>query len=134
MTDELWGLWRVNQASLGFMQSHQPATAATLDMVATLIETLKRDALPSYKGFKAYQPLNCWWAEQGMMLYSECRDGNAPAGHEQLRVMKCCPRHLPASVKKVSLRSHTAGYQRELLAAISRRGQRSTVRGDRLRD
>jgi hypothetical protein len=84
-------------------------------MDATLIETHKRDALPCYKGFKAYQPLNCWWAEQGVMLYSEFRDGNVPAGHEQLRVMKDCLRRLPDTVKKVSLRSDTAGYQEELL-------------------
>ena len=49
------------------------------------------------------------------MLYSEFSDGNVPAGHEQLRVMKDCLRYLPASVKKVSLRSDTAGYQEELL-------------------
>ena len=115
VTEALRGLWRVNQALLGFMQTHQPATAATLDMDATLIETHKRDALHCYKGFKAYQPLNCWWAEQGAMLYSEFRDGNVPAGHEQLRVMKDCLRYLPASVTKVSLRSDTAGYQEELL-------------------
>ena len=67
------------------------------------------------KGFKAYQPLNCWWAEQGAMLYSEFRDGNVPAGHEQLRVLKASLAHLPASVTKVYLRSDTAGYQEELL-------------------
>ncbi len=63
----------------------------------------------------AYQPLNCWWAEQGAMLYSQFRDGNVPAGHEQLRVLKESLRHLPDSMKKVSLRSDTAGYQEELL-------------------
>ena len=115
VTAALQGIWRVNQALLGVLQTHQPATAATLDMDATLIETHKRDALHCYKGFKAYQPLNCWWAEQGTMLYSEFRDGNVPAGHEQLRVMQDCLRHLPANVNKVSLRSDTAGYQEELL-------------------
>jgi hypothetical protein len=115
VSEALQGLWRVNQTLLGFIQQHQPATAATLDMDATLIETHKRDALPCYKGFKAYQPLNCWWVEQGAMLYSEFRDGNVPGGYEQLRVMKDCLRHLPASVTKVSLRSDTAGYQEELL-------------------
>jgi hypothetical protein len=115
VTDGLRGLWRVNQALLDFMQTHQPALSATLDMDATLVETHKRDALHCYKGFKAYQPLNCWWAEQGTMLYSEFRDGNVPAGHEQLRVMKDCLSYLPASVKTVSLRSDTAGYQEELL-------------------
>jgi hypothetical protein len=69
----------------------------------------------AYKKFKAYQPLNSWWAEQGVMLYSEFRDGNVPAGHEQLRVLKTSLAHLPASVTKVSLRSDTAGYQEELL-------------------
>jgi hypothetical protein len=59
---------------------------ATLD--ATLIETHKREALPCYKGFKAYQPLNCWWAEHGVVLHSEFRDGNVPAGYQQLRVLK----------------------------------------------
>ncbi len=49
------------------------------------------------------------------MLYSEFRDGAAPAGHEQLRVLKDCLRLLSDSVKKVALRSDTAGYQEELL-------------------
>ena len=115
LTKQLQGLWRVNRSLLEFLQKHQPATSATLDMDATLIETHKRDALYCYKKFKAYQPLNCWWAEQGAMLYSEFRDGNVPAGHEQLRVLKDCLPHLPDSVKKVSLRSDTSGYQEELL-------------------
>ena len=115
VTQKLQGLWQVNQALLGFVQMHRPLTIATLDMDATLIETHKRDALPCYKGFKAYQPLNCWWAEQGTMLYSEFRDGNVPAGHEQLRVLQDALGYLPASVTKLSLRSDTAGYQEELL-------------------
>jgi hypothetical protein len=115
VTEQLQGLWRANQALLEFMQERQPAADATLDMDATLIETHKRDALFCYKKFKAYQPLNCWWAEQGAMLYSEFRDGNVPAGHEQLRVLKDSLRHLPSGVKKVALRSDTAGYQEDLL-------------------
>ena len=115
VTAALQGLWRVNQVLLGFIQKHSPSSTATLDMDATLIETHKRDALPCYKGFKAYQPLNSWWAEQGAMLYSEFRDGNVPAGHEQLRVLRDCLPYLPADVSKVSLRSDTAGYQEELL-------------------
>jgi hypothetical protein len=120
----LQSLWRTNQTLLEFMQTHQPAALATLDMDATLVETHKRDALPCYKSFKAYQAscrrrapraTNCWWAEQGAMLYSEFRDGNVPAGHEQLRVLQDSLAYLPASVTKLSLRSDTAGYQVELL-------------------
>jgi hypothetical protein len=49
------------------------------------------------------------------MLYSEFRDGNVPAGHEQLRVLQTSLTYLPASVTKLSLRSDTAGYQEERL-------------------
>jgi len=109
--------WSVagQSGAAGCIQTHQPAKTATLDVDATLIETHKRDALHCYKGFKAYQPLNCFWAEQGTILYSEFRDGNVPAGHEQLRVLQASLAYLPASVTKVSLRSDTAGYQEELL-------------------
>jgi hypothetical protein len=51
----------VNQALLAFVPQHLLAVVATLEMDATLIGTNKPDALPCYKGFKAYQPLNCWW-------------------------------------------------------------------------
>jgi hypothetical protein len=78
-------------------------------------ETQKEDALFSYKGYKAYQPHNLWWAEQGLVLHSEFRDGNVPAGYGQLRVFKEGLDMLPEGVEKVSLRSDTAGYQHDLL-------------------
>jgi len=49
------------------------------------------------------------------MLYSEFRDGNVPAGHQQLRVLRDALAYLPPGVKKLSLRSDRAGYQAELL-------------------
>ena len=49
------------------------------------------------------------------MVHSEFRDGNVPAGHQQLRVLKEALGHLPVGVAKVMLRSDTAGYQQELL-------------------
>ena len=109
------GLWRVNGDLLQAVQAQHPAAEATLDMDATLVETHKREALYCYKHFKAYQPLNSWWAEQGLIVYSEFRDGNVPAGHEQLRVLKRRPRLLPAGVTKLYLRSDTAGYQEDFL-------------------
>ena len=109
------GLWRVNGDLLQAVQAQRPAAQATLDMDATLIETHKRAALYCYKHFKAYQPLNSWWAEQGLIVHSEFRDGNVPAGHEQLRVLEVAARLLPAGVTKLYVRSDTAGYQQDLL-------------------
>ena len=50
-----------------------------------------------------------------MVVHTEFRDGNVPAGHQQLRALKEALGHLPAGVNKVMLRSDTAGYQQELL-------------------
>lgn len=111
----LRGLWAVNRAVLGFLQAHRGAAVATLDMDATLIETHKRQALYCYKKFRAYQPLNCWWAEHGVMLHSEFRDGNVPAGYEHLRVLRDSLAGLPAGVRQVRVRTDTAGYQQDLL-------------------
>ncbi len=68
-----------------------------------------------YKKYKAYQPLNTYWAEHGLVLHSEFRDGNVPAGYQQLRVLQDALTCLPEGVEKVYLRSDTAGYQVDLL-------------------
>lgn len=93
---------------------------ATLDMDATLVETLKENALFCYEKFKAYQPINTYWAEPGLMLHTEFRDGNVPAGHEQLRVLQEALSLLPEGVEKVYVRSDTAGYQWDLLSYCAR--------------
>ncbi len=114
-TDALGGLRRVNAEMVGFVQSHSGHTRATLDMDATLVETHKQEALYSYKKRKAYQPLTTYWAEADQIVHSEFRDGNVPAGYQQLRVLRESLEYMPAGVEDVMLRSDTAGYQRELL-------------------
>ena len=113
--DHLKGLFHVNKELCMALNSAHPHKTATLDMDATLVETTKKNALYCYKKFKAYQPLNTWWAEQGILLHTEFRDGNVPAGYEQLRIFKEALNCLPPEVETVKLRSDTAGYQHELL-------------------
>lgn len=109
------GLVHVNKDLLSFVQRCRRQSVATLDMDATLVQTHKSEALYCYKGFSAYQPLNTWWAEQHLVVHSEFRDGNVPAGYEQLRVFKQALECLPSDIEKVQLRSDTAGYQHDLL-------------------
>ena len=118
--EALNGLCKVNKEMVGFVQRNHTEQLATLDMDATLVETSKSDALWCYKGYRAYQPLNTWWAEQGVVLHTEFRDGNVPAGFEQKRVLEEAIRCLPEGVKKVRMRSDTAGYQHELLKYCDR--------------
>lgn len=113
--EHLSGLLGVNAEVVEFVQSRSPERVATLDMDATLVETHKSKATHCYKGFKAYQPLNVYWAEQELMVHSEFRDGNVPASHEQLRVLEETLQEMPPGVERVLMRSDTAGYQQELL-------------------
>ncbi len=111
----LQGFPKIDRDMMRFVQSRRPQKTATLDMDATLVETTKADSLHCYKGFKSYQPLNTWWAEQEIVLHTEFRDGNVPAGYQQLRVFKEALELLPAEVEEVRLRTDTAGYQHDLL-------------------
>jgi hypothetical protein len=113
--EHLRALYGVNQGLVAFQQKHAPQRSATLDLDASLVETCKQVALFCYKHFRAYQPFQVYWYEQKMLLHSEFRDGNVPAGHEQLRVLQESLAMLPDGVEHVSMRSDTAGYQWDLL-------------------
>jgi len=113
--EHLKGLAKINRDMLGRLNAVKSINAATLDMDACMVETSKKNAMYCYKGFKSYQPLNTWWYEQGVILHTEFRDGNIPAGYDQLRVLKEALKCLPENVDNVRLRSDTAGYQHDLL-------------------
>lgn len=113
--EHLRGLEAVNRVLVAGVQRHAPATQATLDIDATVQETHKREALFCYQGYRAYQPVNVYWAQTGLMVHSEFRDGNVPAGHGMLRIVKECLAMLPGGIEKVRMRLDSAGYQHEVL-------------------
>ena len=108
-------LVKLNDKLIEFSQKQNLCKTATLDQDATLSATTKRNALYCYEKYKAYQPFNTYWSEQNLVIHSEFRDGNVPAGFEQLRLLKEAIDMLPTSVEKVFLRSDSAGYQQDLL-------------------
>ncbi len=86
--EDLKSLIRVNGDWVACVQKRSPQEAATLEMDATVVATNKREALYCYKGGKAYQPLNVYWAEQDLILHSEFRDGNVWAGTDKFGSFK----------------------------------------------
>lgn len=115
LSEPLKGLVKLTAGFIAVVQRVSPKTTATLDMDATLSQTWKKESLYCYKKGKAYQPLNIYWHEHGLVLYSEFRDGNVPAHYDLLRVFKEALDQLPSGVKKVYLRSDSAGYVEVLL-------------------
>jgi len=125
----LTGLTAVNTALVGAVQRHRPQLVATLDIDATLQETHKREALWCYQGYRAYQPLNVYWAQTGLLVHSEFRDGNVPAGYEVLRVLQAGLAALPAGIERIYVRMDSAGYQHDVLkfCATGDGGRRAVI-------
>lgn len=115
----LQGLMDVHKDFLGYVQRRCPEAAATVDLDATLVETSKQAALWSYKGPKAYQPLNAYWQEQDLVVYSEFRDGNVNCGHRQTEVFARALAQLPEGVTKVYARTDTQGYEQAFLRYLA---------------
>jgi len=88
---------------------------ATVDLDSTIIESHKREALPTYKGERGYQPMLALWAEMNLVLADEFRDGNVPAQMAPLRVARRAFQALPPSVAEYYFRGDSGCWEKELL-------------------
>ena len=88
---------------------------ATVDLDATIIESYKREARPTYQGGSGYQPMLALWAEMNLVLADEFRDGNVPAQKEPLRAARRAFQSLPPTVKEYYFRGDSACWEKELL-------------------
>jgi hypothetical protein len=123
------------RAVRAFVATVEVADAVTLDVDAHLVESSKATALPTYEGFRGYQPALVSWAETGLVLADEFRDGNVPAGSGLAALVDEAFAALPADrAWKVSVRSDSAAYQGVLLDHWHARGWRFAVSADMSRE
>ena len=92
-----------------------PKKVITLDQDATFIYTHNKNALYNYYGEKSYEAFNTYCPDYDIIVGTQYRDGNVPAGYGQLEELKRIIELLPAGVEKVQLRSDSAGYQEEIM-------------------
>lgn len=111
----LLGLGRVNVALVQAVAKQNGITRATLDHDATVVESHKQEAKAHYKGGRGYQPSVIYWMEADQVIGDEFRDGNVPAGMENLRLIKHGFASLPDSVKQRFLRGDSALYEEAVL-------------------
>src|SRR5512132_1930367 len=93
-----------------------------------------QSALRTYEGFRGYQPLLVNWAETGLVLADEFRDGNVPASQrikELVDTAFAALPHRPADDPwQVSVRSDSAAYEQETLGHWHTRRWRFAVSAD----
>ncbi|MCL2153961.1 MAG: transposase [Oscillospiraceae bacterium] len=92
-----------------------PLESITLDMDATFIPTSNKDALRNYHGDKAYEAFNTYCPEYDIMVGTQFRGGNVPPSSEYLEELIRKLSTSPEGIKKVTIRSDTAGYQEGFL-------------------
>jgi len=98
-----------------YIEKMKPGQEVTLDVDAHLVETTKANAFYCYDGRKAFQPIEVEWAETGLVLAEEFRQGNVLAGRDIKRVVDEAYDMLPAGEWKVKVRSDSAAYQQDVL-------------------
>lgn len=115
-----------------FVAATSPGRQVTLDVDAHLVESSKREALPTYDGFRGFQPLIVVWAETGLILAEQFRDGNVPASVGIADLADAAYAALPSRGDgwQVQLRSDTAAYEQKNLLHWNELGWRFAVSAD----
>jgi hypothetical protein len=124
----------VQHSARTYVTAVQPGPAVTLDVDAHLVESSKASAQPTYKGFRGYQPLLVQWAETGLVLADEFRDGNVPAGQKIRDLVDAAVASLPAREPgdpwQIAVRSDSAAYEHDNLDHWHTQGWRFAVSAD----
>ncbi len=103
------------QVIWSYIEKVKAGQEVTLDVDAHLVETTKANAFYCYDGRKAFQPIEVEWAETGLVLAEEFRQGNVLAGTDMKRVVDEAFDMLPPGEWKVKVRSDSAAYQQDIL-------------------
>ena len=103
------------QAIWTYVDKVNPGWQVTLDVDAQLVETAKANAQYCYEGYRALQPIEVEWAETGLVLADELREGNVPAGRGIKEIADEAYNMLPPGPWQVWVRSDSAAYEQENL-------------------
>ena len=112
----LAGLGRVNRDLVQRCGERCPdQRIATVDQDATIIESHQQQAMTTYEGVRGYQPMLAVWAETGLVLADQFRDGNVPAQMEPLEVGQRAFAALPGAVQEYYFRGDSACHESGLV-------------------
>ena len=113
-----------------YIDKVRPGWQVTFDVDAHLVETSKANAKYCYEGYRAFQPMEVEWAETGLVLANEFREGNVYTGHGIKEIVDQAYDMLPPGSWQVKVRSDSAAYQQDVLDHWQRRGWQFAVSAD----
>jgi len=113
-----------------YVQNVKVSQRVTLDIDAHLVETDKAGAQLCYEGFKSFQPIAVCWAETGLVLADEFREGNVPASMDNRRLVDEAYQALPVGAWDIWIRSDSAAYEQGNLDHWDSQGWKFAVSAD----
>ena len=122
------------QVIWAYVDKVKPGWQVTFDVDAQLVETSKANAQYCYEGYRAFQPMEVEWAETGLVLADELREGNVHAGRGIREIVDEAHAMLPPGPWQVKVRSDSAAYQQPVLDHWQRRGWQFAVSADMSRE
>lgn len=129
-TKNLRGLGEVNRQLIAQLQFRVPEEEVTIDVDASIHESKKREALWTYEKVRGYQPVIGYWAEQGVIVADQFRDGNVPAGMGNKEFMQKVMGMMPVGMKVQRVRGDSALYEQKLLRMLEREGVEFAISAD----
>ena len=130
-SNRLAGLKEVNRRQIwAYIEAVRPGWDVTFDIDAHLVETSKADAKYCYEGHKAFQPAVVTWAETGLVMADEFREGNVPASRGIKGLVDESYEMLPPGPWRVRVRSDSAAYEQKNLDHWQDRGWEFAVSAD----
>ena len=125
------GLKEINRREIwAYVEAVRPGCEVTFDIDAQLVETSKENARYCYEGYKAFQPIEVTWAETGLVMADEFREGNVPASRDIKRLVDESYDMLPPGSWEVRVRSDSAAYEQKNLDHWHNRGWKFAVSAD----
>lgn len=101
----------------------------TLDIDSSLVESDKRSAELTYKGFRGYNPLLAWLAEPNVFVGGLFRKGSASPQSHIRSLLHYCRKRLPTDIE-LRFRSDSAGYRLDVMDYCHRNGVVFTITAD----
>lgn len=108
----------------------RPRDTVTLDVDATILEAHKKTALVAYEGTRGYQPQMAFWAEQGVWVCDQFRDGNVPAAFQVRAFLARAFAAVPGGIERRRMRADSALYDEEALTWADDQGIDFVVSAD----
>jgi Transposase DDE domain group 1 len=121
---DIYDLQRLLRRASAAVRPWQTSNVCTFDLDSSLYEQdskEKEGVRRAYTGAVGYNPLFCFWAEEGELLHSDLRAGNRHSAYQVLpffqKVLACAP-----EVKTYQMRGDSAYYCWDLIDELDARG------------